>query len=247
MSPSSGSTSEQPAWKPHLKEQTQALDRIRAGLEAWMRRRLEDPGTTITGMRPPSGTGVANETVIFDVARTRGSAAGTTEGYVARLATPDSLYLDYDLAVHYRMYETMMEFPSVPTPRVLGYEADADVVGAPFFVMEKIDGVIPTDRPSWASEGFIVDAVPAQRRALWERTVRMMAAAAPPPHRAIPVPAHGRDARTASETVSTTGCGRSAGRNLRNRCRWRRNAKTGCSPTRRMSPRCRGATADCRT
>jgi aminoglycoside phosphotransferase (APT) family kinase protein len=169
------SASEEPVWEPHLKEQTQALDRIRAGLAGWMRRRLEDPGSTIAAMRPPSGTGVANETVIFDVARTRGGAASATEGYVARLATPDSLYLDYDLAVHYRMYETMMAFPSVPTPSVLGYEADPGVVGAPFFVMAKIDGVIPTDRPSWATEGFIVDAEPAQRRALWERTVRMMA------------------------------------------------------------------------
>jgi aminoglycoside phosphotransferase (APT) family kinase protein len=172
---SRASPSDEPIWEPHLKEQTQALDRIRAGLEGWMRRRLEDPGVRIAGMRTPSGTGVANETVIFDVARTRGGAAGTTEGYVARLATPDSLYLDYDLTVHYRMYETMMAFPSVPTPGVLGYEADPGVVGAPFFVMEKIDGVIPTDRPSWATEGFIADAEPAQRRALWERTVRMMA------------------------------------------------------------------------
>ena len=110
MTSSVGSASEKPAWEPHLKEQTQALDRIRDGLAGWMRRRLEDPGSTIAGMRTPSGTGVANETVIFDVARTTGSAAGTTEGYVARLATPDPLYLDYDLAVHYRMYETMMSF-----------------------------------------------------------------------------------------------------------------------------------------
>jgi aminoglycoside phosphotransferase (APT) family kinase protein len=159
------------AFEVNLKEQTQALDGIRHGLAGWMRRRLDDPGISIAAMRTPSGTGVANETVLFDVART----GGATEGYVARLATPDSLYLDYDLSVHYRMYETMMAFPSVPTPRVLGYESDPGVVGAPFFVMEKIDGEIATDRPSWATEGFIVDAEPAQRRALWERTVRMMA------------------------------------------------------------------------
>ena len=159
-------TAEERAWSPQLKEQTQTLDRIRAGLEGWMRRRLGDPRLAIGAMRTPSGTGVANETVIFDAANA---------GYVARLATPDSLYLDYDLVMHYRMYETMMGFPSVPTPAVLGYEADPGVVGAPFFVMEKIDGAIPTDRPSWATEGFIVDAEPAQRRVLWERTVRMMA------------------------------------------------------------------------
>jgi aminoglycoside phosphotransferase (APT) family kinase protein len=172
---SRGTASDEPAWQPHLKEQTQTPDRIRAGLEGWMRRRLADPSATVTGTRTPSGTGVANETVIFDVARSSGAGAGTTEGYVARLATPDPLYLDYDLAVHFRMYETMMAFPSVPTPRVLGYEGDPGVVGAPFFVMEKIDGVVPTDRPSWATEGFIVGAAPARRRALWEDTVRLLA------------------------------------------------------------------------
>jgi aminoglycoside phosphotransferase (APT) family kinase protein len=170
------------AWEVHLKEQSQALDRIRDGLRSWMRRRLDDPGLTVDGLETPSGTGVANETVMFDALRTTGGGAGTTEGYVARLATSDSLYLDDDLTKHYRMYEAMMAFPTVPTPGVLGYEADPDVLGAPFFVMEKIDGVIPTDAPSWASEGFIVDAEPAQRRALWERTVRVMAELHRVPH-----------------------------------------------------------------
>ena len=163
------------AWEPHLKEQTQTLDRIRDGLQGWMRRHLDDAGLTIAGMRTPTGTGVANETVMFGVERASGRAADTIEGYVARLATPDPLYLEYDLSVHYRMYQTMMAFPSVPTPDVLGYEPDAGVVGAPFFVMERIEGVVPTDQPSWATEGFIVDAEPAERRALWERTVRTMA------------------------------------------------------------------------
>ena len=40
----------------------------------------------------------------------------------SRLRIP--LYLDYDLVMHYRMYEAMMSFPSIPTPRVLGYEGD---------------------------------------------------------------------------------------------------------------------------
>src|SRR5262245_13279891 len=170
-----GRAAEEPAWQPQLKEQTQPLDRIREGLEGWMRRRLGDPGLTIGDLRTPGGTGVANETVLFAVKRSPGAGAGPTEGYVARLATPDSLSLDYGLSVHHRMYETMMAFPSVPTPDVLGYEADAGVVGAPFFVMQKVEGVVPADRPSWATEGFIVDAEPGERRALWERTVRMLA------------------------------------------------------------------------
>lgn len=175
MSHDDDSGSEEPAWQPQLKEQTQSLERIRTGLEGWLRARLDDAGLEIGELTTPTGTGVANETVLFDVKRRTGGDGSRTEAYVARLATADPLYLDYDLSLHYRMYEAMMAVPSVPTPDVLGYEDDDRVVGAPFFVMERIYGEIPADRPSWASEGFVVDAAAAQRRALWERTVRMMA------------------------------------------------------------------------
>jgi len=153
-----------------LKEQSHALDGVRSGLQRWMRKRLEDARLTIGALSPPGATGVANETLLFDVQR----STGEVEGYVARLATSDPLYLDYDLSMHYRMYAAMMQFPSVPTPAVVGYEPDAGIVGAQFFVMTKLDGAIPSDNPSWATEGFIADATPAQRRRLWERTVEMM-------------------------------------------------------------------------
>ena len=68
-----------------------------------------------------------------------------------------------------------MAVPAVPTPAVIGYEADTSIVGSEFFVMEKIDGAIPTDSPSWGTEGFVVDASPAQRQRLWERTVGLLA------------------------------------------------------------------------
>jgi aminoglycoside phosphotransferase (APT) family kinase protein len=163
-------TSSTSGWA-QLKEQSQAGHRVRAGLLSWMRNRLSDPQLTMGPLSAPGGTGVANETVLFEVERANGSA----EGYVARLATADPLYLDYDLSTHYRMYEAMMPAASVPTPDVVGFEPDPAVVGAPFFVMEKIDGVIPSDNPSWGSEGFVVDASPAQRRAMWECAVQLLA------------------------------------------------------------------------
>jgi aminoglycoside phosphotransferase (APT) family kinase protein len=136
-----------------------------------MRERVEDPGLRVCDVRPPAGTGVANETLIFEVER----SSGESEGYVARLATPDPLYLDDELERHYRMYETMMSNPSIPTPAVLGFEADSSKLGAQFFVMERVEGLVPADSPSWATTGFIFDAEPAQRRALCGDTVRVMA------------------------------------------------------------------------
>ena len=77
---------------------------------------------------PARRTGVANDTLLFDVER----GCGAVEGYVARLAAPNPLYLDYDLELHYRMYAAMSDVATVPTPGVLGYEPDPSVVGARF-------------------------------------------------------------------------------------------------------------------
>jgi len=163
-------TTQDSGWA-QLKEHEHALDDVQAGLQDWMRGLLRDPGLRIGPLSSPGGTGVANETLLFDVNR----SSGAVEAYVARLATSDPLYLDYDLTTHYRMYAEMMGMPTVPTPAVIGYESDPRVLGSQFFVMEKIDGATPTDAPSWAAEGFVVDATPAQRRQLWEATTQMMA------------------------------------------------------------------------
>lgn len=158
------------AWA-QLKEHSQSPDQVRARLESWMRARLEDRRLTVGPLSTPGGTGIANETLLFDVHH----SSGAVQGYVARIATADPLYLDDDLSMHYRMYAAMATVPAVPTPAVFGYEPDSAVVGSPFFVMQKIDGSIPTDNPPWWTQGFVAEASPVQRRMLWERTVRTMA------------------------------------------------------------------------
>jgi aminoglycoside phosphotransferase (APT) family kinase protein len=61
-------------------------------------------------------------------------------------------------------------------PRVYGYEADVELLGAPFFVMERIVGDVPADTPPWQSAGFMYEATPKERRAMWEDAVRVLAA-----------------------------------------------------------------------
>ena len=225
-----------------LKEQARALDDVRTGVQDWMRKRLHDSALTVGPLAPPGGTGVANETLLFDVNR----SDGATEGFVARLATPDPLYLDYDLSTHYRMYQAMMAVPAVPTPAVIGYEPDSSIVGAEFFVMERIDGAIPTDSPSWGTEGFVVDASPAQRRRLWERTVGLLAEV----HRL-----DGERFAFLRTGVTAHGVGDCLDFWMRS-LRWANptqpvpltdEAERGCRRIGRRQPRCHGVTADSRT
>lgn len=154
-----------------LKAHDRAPEQVGVRLKSWLALRLEDAGLEIGPLSAPGGTGVANETLLFDVRH----SSGVVSGYVARVATGDPLYLDDDLSTHYRMYEAMASIPAVPTPSVLGYEPDAAVLGSPFFVMEKIVGATPTDNPPWWTDGFVAEASPTQRAALWENTVRLMA------------------------------------------------------------------------
>ncbi|MCW2968327.1 MAG: putative adenine phosphoribosyltransferase, partial [Solirubrobacteraceae bacterium] len=103
-------------------------------------------------------------------------AAQRREGFVARVASDRPLYLDADIEVHAKIYEALADVPGVPVPRVYGYEPDPGLLGAPFFVMERMSGEVPGDNPSWRTEGFVIDAPPARRRAMWESAVDVLAA-----------------------------------------------------------------------
>ena len=55
------------------------------------------------------------------------------------------------------MMEALGRHTDVLVPPVVGYESDESVLGAPFFVMEKIDGRIPEDNPPYHTEGWVTE------------------------------------------------------------------------------------------
>ncbi|MDO8364428.1 MAG: phosphotransferase family protein [Actinomycetota bacterium] len=148
-----------------------ALQRV---LADWLAPHLGGP-VHVSQPEVPEGTGVANETVMFEA---RWSVGGTEhdQGFVLRIASESPLYLDADIRVHHDMYAALADVPGVPVPRVYGYEGDAGLLGAPFFVMERMAGRVPADQPPWATAGFVVDATPDERRAMWDNAVRVLAA-----------------------------------------------------------------------
>lgn len=151
------------------------LDHVRAVLERWLRRSL--PGTTqitVTGVETPEASGVANETILCR-ARLGGDDGGREQGYVVRLAPGDFLYKDVDVSVHARMYQALADVPGVPVPAVVGYEPDTSLLGAPFFVMERIEGQVPPDTPPFHSGGWVADLSTAERDRLWRDAVAVLA------------------------------------------------------------------------
>jgi aminoglycoside phosphotransferase (APT) family kinase protein len=159
-----------------LRRGTRSIGDVERALAGWLAPRVGARGPLhVSGVTSPSVTGVANETLLFEASCSEG-AAERSQGFVARLATERPLYIEADIEVHAKIYEALADVPGVPVPRVYGYEADASLLGAPFFVMERIEGDVPGDQPHWRTAGFVHDASPERRRAMWEDAVGVLAA-----------------------------------------------------------------------
>jgi aminoglycoside phosphotransferase (APT) family kinase protein len=157
---------------------TRDAEETRAALERWLAAQLPDGAAPrIVSFEPPSGNGMSSETVLFDVAwNDRGEEQ--TWQLVARIA-PDPgnvpVFPEYDLERQAVTMRTVGALCDVPVPKVHWTEADASVLGAPFFVMERIDGIVPPDILPYNMMSWLLDASADDRRRLQEATVAALA------------------------------------------------------------------------
>lgn len=153
-------------------------DSLRLRLEAWLAARL--PGAdevSVPGLGAPSGTGMSSETLLFE-AVVRESGTERREPLVARLAPHPRdvpVFPRYDLAAQFRLIERVGR-AGVPAPAVRWLETDPGALGAPFFVMERVEGRVPPDIPPYPFAGWILEASAAERDRLQEATLEAICA-----------------------------------------------------------------------
>jgi aminoglycoside phosphotransferase (APT) family kinase protein len=148
----------------------------KALLEPWLAARLGSD-VSLTDVSPLS-IGFSAETLLLSV---RGPSTGDRQ-LVLRLESPDPpVYprqapeLEVEVEIQHGVMAALAAGTSIPLAPVLGYEAAADVLGAPFFVMEFVEGEVPLVTPSYAADGFFVQASPTQRRHMIEDGIRVLA------------------------------------------------------------------------
>lgn len=64
----------------------------------------------------------------------------------------------------------------VPVAPIVGVELDSTVLGAPFLVMDYVEGVVPKENPPCTTEGFYADAEPDFRRTMIHTGLTALAA-----------------------------------------------------------------------
>ena len=148
-----------------------------AALTAWLADRLGDGvAPTVSDARIPKESGLSAETLLFTASWD--DAEGPHRQRLVARVTPSgpALYKDYDLAREFRVMRAVTRQGTIPLPRVLWSEEDPAVLGAPFLVMEHVDGHAPLDDPPFTAEGFVVELPPERQSVLYDNGLAAMAA-----------------------------------------------------------------------
>jgi aminoglycoside phosphotransferase (APT) family kinase protein len=153
-----------------------------AALETWLTPRLPDAAYLKLTHEGKPGSGFSAETTILSGSWVeRGDAR--SQKFVLRKETPDPpVYptqvpgLTTEVDIQHRVMAAVASSSDVPIAPLVGYEADPSVLGAPFFVMGFVDGVVPIESPMYTLAGFFTELEPEQRRTMVEHGVRTLAA-----------------------------------------------------------------------
>ena len=143
-------------------------------LSDWLKTKL--PDAEVTGVEIPSSNGMSNETVLFDASWSEPDGGGQrSERLVARVepAGP-AVFPTYDVSLEGRVMSALAKTP-VPVPKVMFYEEDSAVLGAPFLVVGFLAGRVPADDPPHTAEGWVLDLAEDERALLYDNGLKVMA------------------------------------------------------------------------
>jgi aminoglycoside phosphotransferase (APT) family kinase protein len=175
-----------------------------AALEAWLQPRLPDASYLKVTHGGKPGSGFSAETTIIDASWVSGGEAQNRK-FVLRKETPDPpVYptqvpgVTIEVDIQYRIMEAVADHSDVPIAPLVGYEGDPSVLGAEFFVMGFVEGVVPIESPPYPEAGFFTELSPESRRTMLDHGLRTLAAV-----HAIDWKAAGLDWLTAGEAPTT--------------------------------------------
>ena len=146
-------------------------DDVRRALEPWLAAKV--PGQTVEDLRvaAPEGHGFSNDTLIIDAI-----VDGAPMPLVCQAAPlGPGLFPDYPIARMATIQRDLRDHSDVPVANVRWLEEDPAVLGAPFYVMDKVDGDVPDESPPYPVSGWVHEATADGRRTMWLSLLDAMA------------------------------------------------------------------------
>lgn len=150
---------------------------LREQLTEWLADKLNDP--SVTDFTVPGTNGMSSETILFDASWTDEDGTETSDRFVLRLppdARSEPVFPVYDMPRQFNAMRLVAARTDVAIPPTVWLEPDPEPLGAPFFVMGRIDGVVPPDvMPYTFGDNWFFDADPADQAALQDASVEVLA------------------------------------------------------------------------
>lgn len=149
-----------------MRPREEDLTRLQGRLQEWLRAKMpEAPRLTVSGLKRPSA-GLSNETFVASIVD-EGNGAHLPDRLVFRLApTGFQVFPDYDLPKQYRIMRALAG-TDVPVPEMRWLEEDEEVMGRAFYVMDYVEGELPSEVPPYHAFGMCLEASPERRAKLW--------------------------------------------------------------------------------
>ncbi|WP_328397554.1 phosphotransferase family protein [Nocardia sp. NBC_00416] len=154
------------------------LDALAGQLTHWLAARVgADEQPVITALHRPQSGGLSSASVLFD-AHWKSGGEPAEGSFVARMIPEEGafpVFENYDLPLQYRIMSEVATGTDVPVPGLRWLETGSAACGAPFFVMDRVDGRIPGDNPPYVFAGWLYDATIAERAELTRNSLDILA------------------------------------------------------------------------
>jgi len=165
---------------PAMRRSSRDPEVLRTRLQEWLGRQLGvSTSPVVHDLSGTEANGMSSDTLLFR-ATWHDDDGPHDEALVARVA-PDNadvpVFPTYDLPGQFETVRLVRELSTAPVPEPLWCEPDASLLGAPFFVMRRVDGQIPPDVLPYPFGGnWLYDATPGDQQRLQASTVQAIAA-----------------------------------------------------------------------
>src|SRR5215469_15223426 len=147
----------------------------RARLQTWLQVQMPAAAAVcVTAVQTPATTGFSAETLMFEASWEKPRGIANRERLVAKVApTGFQIFPDPRFAEQFRLLQILAS-TDIPVPTVHWHETDPSVLGAPFYVMSRIEGDVPTDMPPYHTGGWLTETSPAERASIWWSGLRVL-------------------------------------------------------------------------
>ena len=133
---------------------------------------------TVESLGGPNGAGLSSDTLLIDIALDHGSGP-EQRAAVLRMPPPDDafpIFPTYDLSLQVEVMQLVGANSTAPIPTIRWADPTGAAIGVPFFVMDRIDGLVAPDLMPYTWGSWVTELDDAAHESMTVQAVDALAA-----------------------------------------------------------------------